>query len=197
MASTYQLLDEEVVGDEADPKPADVSRLEAGVPRTASTASTTVAKDSAMAPANLAAAAVSWGVCSIGMTLLNKRAIDKTGAPLGVVVLQMLVTVLVALSQYRWLHFGQGRPHPAYRTAHRARTATAHGHAQPAIRTAREHACKTMRRAVTRRHPAVGEHRAGALHVHDGLEHARAQVDLRQISARSPPYLPYISAVCA
>ena len=186
MASTYQLLDEEVVGDEADPKPADLSGMEAGVPRTASTTSTTVAKDSAMAPANLAAAAVSWGVCSIGMTLLNKRAIDKTGAPLGVVVLQMLVTVLVALSQYRWLHFGQGRPHPAYRTAHRARTATAHGHAQPAIRTAREHACKTMRRAVTRRHPAVGEHRARALHVHDGLQHARAQVCLgRRVVVRN------------
>ena len=54
------------------------------------------------------AAAASWGVCSIGMTLLNKRAIDKTGAPLGVVVLQMLATVLVALSQYKRLHFGQG-----------------------------------------------------------------------------------------
>jgi len=54
------------------------------------------------------AAAASWGTCSIGMTLLNKRAIDKTGAPLGVVVLQMLATVLVALSQHRRLHFGQG-----------------------------------------------------------------------------------------
>jgi hypothetical protein len=58
------------------------------------------------------AAAASWGTCSIGMTLLNKRAIDKTGAPLGVVVLQMLATVLVALSQHRRLHFGQGGPQP-------------------------------------------------------------------------------------
>jgi hypothetical protein len=67
------------------------------------------------------AAAASWGVCSIGMTLLNKRAIDKTGAPLGVVVLQMLATVLVALSQYRRLHFGKGQPqtpHTTPRTAH-------------------------------------------------------------------------------
>ena len=54
------------------------------------------------------AAAASWGTCSIGMTLLNKRAIDKTGAPLGVLILQMLATVLVALSQHRRLHFGQG-----------------------------------------------------------------------------------------
>ena len=58
------------------------------------------------------AAAASWSTCSIGMTLLNKRAIDKTGAPLGVVVLQMLATVLVALSQHRRLHFGQGGPQP-------------------------------------------------------------------------------------
>ena len=54
------------------------------------------------------AAGASWGACSIGMTLLNKRAIDKTGAPLGVVVLQMLATVLVAISQFRRLHFGRG-----------------------------------------------------------------------------------------
>ena len=60
------------------------------------------------------AAGASWGVCSIGMTLLNKRAIEKTGAPLGVVVLQMLATVLVALSQYRRLHFGRGQPHTAH-----------------------------------------------------------------------------------
>ena len=61
------------------------------------------------------AAAASWGTCSIGMTLLNKRAIDKTGAPLGVVVLQMLATVLVALSQHRRLHFGQGGPPTRHR----------------------------------------------------------------------------------
>jgi|EP00908_Phaeocystis_cordata_P005901 hypothetical protein len=54
------------------------------------------------------AAGVSWGVCSIGMTLLNKRAVEKTGAPLGVVALQMLATSLLALSQYKTLHFGKG-----------------------------------------------------------------------------------------
>jgi len=54
------------------------------------------------------AAGVSWGACSIGMTLLNKRAIQKTGAPLGVLILQMLATVLMALLQFRMLHFGRG-----------------------------------------------------------------------------------------
>eukprot|EP00964_Phaeocystis_antarctica_P085227 scaffold53794_cov67-Phaeocystis_antarctica.AAC.2 len=48
-----------------------------------------------------------------------------------------------------------------------------------------------MRRAVTRRHPAVGEHRARALHVHDGLEHARAQARLgRRFRRRAQPRPP-------
>ena len=85
------------------------------------------------------AAGASWGVCSIGMTLLNKRAIEKTGAPLGVVVLQMLATVLVALSQYRRLHFGRGQPPPQHTTPR-----TAHARPPPdhhaAIGASREHA---------------------------------------------------------
>ena len=84
------------------------------------------------------AAGASWGVCSIGMTLLNKRAIEKTGAPLGVVVLQMLATVLVALSQYRRLHFGQGQPHPSI--PHRAPRTHRHRHDHAAIGASREHA---------------------------------------------------------
>ena len=73
------------------------------------------------------AAAASWGTCSIGMTLLNKRAIDKTGAPLGVVVLQMLATVLVALSQHRRLPFGQGGPPTRHRPTCRCPLPVARG----------------------------------------------------------------------
>eukprot|EP00964_Phaeocystis_antarctica_P150593 scaffold118032_cov63-Phaeocystis_antarctica.AAC.1 len=45
--------------------------------------------------------------------------------------------------------------------------------------------------ALWSRHAAVGEHRARALHVHDGLEHARAQVRLgRRLRRRAQPRAP-------
>ena len=52
-------------------------------------------------------ASICWSMCSIGMTLLNKRAVKMAGTPLAVVVLQMLVTVGCAAAT-RNLQFGEG-----------------------------------------------------------------------------------------
>ena len=60
-----------------------------------------------MASKTLLLAAVPWMACSIGMTVLNKLAVMKTGAPLGVVMVQMAATCVVALAS-RDLHFGRG-----------------------------------------------------------------------------------------
>ena len=54
-----------------------------------------------------ALAAVSWASCSIGMTLLNKLSVSKSGCPYGVVMVQMAVTCLAAVAS-RNLHFGEG-----------------------------------------------------------------------------------------
>ena len=52
-------------------------------------------------------AAVPWMACSIGMTMLNKLAVTKTSAPLGVVMVQMTATCVVALAS-RDLHCEKG-----------------------------------------------------------------------------------------
>ena len=54
-------------------------------------------------------AGASWGLCSIGMTLLNKRAVQLSKAPVLVVILQMLATVaLVLVSSFRTIRFDRG-----------------------------------------------------------------------------------------
>lgn len=55
----------------------------------------------------VALAALAWAACSIGMTVLNKLAVNRTRAPVAVVVLQMLATCAVAAASGN-LHFGQG-----------------------------------------------------------------------------------------
>ena len=60
-----------------------------------------------MASNTLLLSAIPWMACSIGMTVLNKLAVTKTGAPLGVVMVQMTATCVVALAS-RDLHFGIG-----------------------------------------------------------------------------------------
>ena len=52
-------------------------------------------------------AAVSWAACSIGMTLLNKLSVNKSGSPYGVVLVQMGVTCVAAVAT-RDLRFGEG-----------------------------------------------------------------------------------------
>ena len=52
-------------------------------------------------------AAVSWAACSIGMTLLNKLSVSKSGSPYGVVLVQMGVTCIAAVAT-RDLRFGEG-----------------------------------------------------------------------------------------
>mmetsp|Transcript_21976 Transcript_21976/g.44891 ORF Transcript_21976/g.44891 Transcript_21976/m.44891 type:complete len:363 (-) Transcript_21976:136-1224(-) len=52
-------------------------------------------------------AALSWATCSIGMTLLNKLSVSKSGSPFGVVLVQMAVTCVAAVAT-RNLHFGEG-----------------------------------------------------------------------------------------
>ena len=54
-----------------------------------------------------AAACISWASCSIGMTVLNKLAVNKTHAPVAVVIVQMLATSAVAVAS-RNLKFGEG-----------------------------------------------------------------------------------------
>ena len=51
--------------------------------------------------------AVSWAACSIGMTLLNKVSVNKSGSPYGVVLVQMGVTCVAAVAT-RDLRFGEG-----------------------------------------------------------------------------------------
>ena len=51
--------------------------------------------------------AVSWAACSIGMTLLNKVSVNKSGSPYGVVLVQMGVTCIAAVAT-RDLRFGEG-----------------------------------------------------------------------------------------
>ena len=60
-----------------------------------------------MPSTQLVLAAASWASCSIGMTLLNKLAVSKTGAPLGVVMVQMATTCVVAVAS-RNVRFGKG-----------------------------------------------------------------------------------------
>ena len=52
-------------------------------------------------------AGLSWAACSIGMTLLNKLAVTKSGSAFGVVMVQMVVTCVAALAT-RKVHIGQG-----------------------------------------------------------------------------------------
>ena len=52
-------------------------------------------------------AALSWAACSIGMTLLNKLSVSKSGSPYGVVLVQMAVTCVAAVAT-RDLRFGEG-----------------------------------------------------------------------------------------
>jgi len=53
-------------------------------------------------------AAVSWARCSIGMTVLNKVAVNRTRAPVAVVIVQMLATCVLAAASGSKLHFGNG-----------------------------------------------------------------------------------------
>lgn len=48
-----------------------------------------------------------WASCSIGMTVLNKLAVNRTRAPLAVVVVQMLATCVMSVASGN-LKFGQG-----------------------------------------------------------------------------------------
>ena len=61
----------------------------------------------ALVGASEAASAVSWAACSIGMTLLNKVSVNKSGSPYGVVLVQMGVTCVAAVAT-RDLRFGEG-----------------------------------------------------------------------------------------
>ena len=56
---------------------------------------------------SIAAAALSFSACSIGMTLLNKLAVSRTSAPLGVLVVQLATTCVLAIASGN-LHFGTG-----------------------------------------------------------------------------------------
>eukprot|EP00966_Prymnesium_polylepis_P091945 2128623-Prymnesium_polylepis.1 len=66
-----------------------------------------VANGDVKAATQLVLAASFWASCSIGMTILNKLAVSKTGAPLGVVMVQMAATCAVAVASGN-LHFGKG-----------------------------------------------------------------------------------------
>ena len=46
--------------------------------------------------AEVVLAGASWSACSVSMTVLNKIAINKTDAPIAVLILQMVVTTLIA-----------------------------------------------------------------------------------------------------
>ena len=52
-------------------------------------------------------ASLSWGSCSIGMTILNKMSVSKTRAPVAVVIVQMLATCAMAAASGN-LKFGAG-----------------------------------------------------------------------------------------
>ena len=52
-------------------------------------------------------AALAWAACSIGMTVLNKLAVNRTRAPVAVVIVQMLATCVMAAASCD-LRFGQG-----------------------------------------------------------------------------------------
>ena len=52
-------------------------------------------------------ASLSWGSCSIGMTVLNKMSVSKTRAPVAVVIVQMLATCAMATASGN-LKFGAG-----------------------------------------------------------------------------------------
>ncbi len=54
-----------------------------------------------------ALASVCWSVCSVGMTILNKWAVDLTSSPMGVIVVQLAVSSLCALASGQ-VHFGNG-----------------------------------------------------------------------------------------
>ena len=54
-----------------------------------------------------ALATLAWASCSIGMTVLNKLAVNRTRAPIAVVIVQMLATCAMAVAT-RNLHFGPG-----------------------------------------------------------------------------------------
>ena len=50
-----------------------------------------------------------WSACSVGMTLLNKLAVSSTEAPFGILLVQLLFTILAVLaSEGRKLRFGRG-----------------------------------------------------------------------------------------
>ena len=51
--------------------------------------------------------AAGWAVSSIGMTLLNKMAVSRAGAPLGILIFQMGITCVAALAS-RNVHLGKG-----------------------------------------------------------------------------------------
>ena len=64
-------------------------------------------RERAAATSEVTFAALSWSFASIGLTLLNKSVVSQTHAPLVAVLIQMLVTMFIALCM-RDLKFGDG-----------------------------------------------------------------------------------------
>ncbi|KAL1523507.1 hypothetical protein AB1Y20_018445 [Prymnesium parvum] len=64
-------------------------------------------RDRVLRTSSVALASASWSCCSIAMTLLNKWAVERTAAPLALVLLQMAATVCLAAAT-RDLRFGEG-----------------------------------------------------------------------------------------